>query len=59
MAILGPYGFKETHTDDWVGERRFSMLESPPLVFHLLIGNLDHFAAWHDLFFSLFERTNE
>ena len=20
MAILGPYGFKETHTDDWVGK---------------------------------------
>ena len=19
MAILEPYGFKETHTDDWVG----------------------------------------
>ena len=19
MAILGPYGFQETHSDDWVG----------------------------------------
>lgn len=43
MAILEPYGFKETHTDDWVGIKLIhTTIFFPSLT---LLVDLDHCAA--------------